>query len=148
MLPKYDNSPRSTLTQDKLQGGLSPVVGNIKIHPGMYKRSVEQEPTKKEAKVKPRPAVIEQHCQEPITKQIKKLLLQKTKTGPGRTRKSHTWQETKPNLGKEGRTVASETPLGRKKKQPPCLKGALTSGKKLAVLKERKALGPCPKKSK
>ena len=146
VLPKYDSMPRSTLTQDKLQGGLSPVVGNIKIHPGMYKRPEEQEPTRKEAKVKPRPAVIEQHCQEPITKQIKKLLLQKTKTGPGRTRKSHTWQETKPNLGKEGRTVASETPQGRKKKQPPCLTGVLTSGKKISCPQREKGTESMPQK--
>ena len=120
----YDSRPRSTLSQDQLHEGLSPVVCNIKIHPGIYpprqEKPVceEQEATRKEAKVKPRPTVIEQHCQEPITKQIKKLLLQKTKTQ--RRRKSQTWQETKENLGKEGRTLTSEIPQVRKKKQSPC----------------------------
>ena len=121
----FDSRPRSTLSQDKLFYGESPSVGNIKKHPGIYpprqEEGVCQEPTIKVAKVKPKLTVIEQHCQEHITKQIKGLLLQKHKTKA--QRKSHTWQETKSSLGKEGRTVASERPQIRKKKQPPCFKG-------------------------
>ena len=141
----FDSRPRSTLSQDKLFYGESPSVGNIKKHPGIYplrqEEAVCQEPTMKVAKVKPRLTVMEQHCQEHITKQIKGLLLQKHKAKAQRTRKSHTCQETKPNLGKEGRTVASERPQIRKKKQPLCFTGVLTSGGKKFCPQRKKGTG-------
>ena len=137
----YDSRPRATLSQDKLFNGESPSVGNIKTHPGIYPPRQEKpvsEPTRKEVKVKPKTTVIGQHCQEPITKQIKRLLLQKHKGKAQRTRKSHTWQKTKPSLGKDGRTVASETPQVKKKKQPPCFTGVLTSEGKTSCLQRKK----------
>ena len=141
----FDSSPRNTLSQDQLFHGESPSVGNIKKHPGIYplrqEEAVCQEPTMKVAKVKPRLTVMEQHCQEHITKQIKGLLLQKHKAKAQRTRKSHTCQETKPNLGKEGRTVASERPQIRKKKQPLCFTGVLTSGGKKFCPQRKKGTG-------
>ena len=141
----FDSSPRNTLSQDQLFHGESPSVGNIKKHPGIYpprqEEGVCQEPTIKVAKVKPKLTVIEQHCQEHITKHIKGLLLQKHKAKAQRTRKSHTCQETKPNLGKEGRTVASERPQIRKKKQPLCFTGVLTSGGKKFCPQRKKGTG-------
>ena len=141
----FDSSPRNTLSQDHLFHGESPSVGNIKKHPGIYptrqEEDVCQEPTIKVAKVKPKLTVIKQHCQEHITKHIKGLLLQKHKAKAQRTRKSHTCQETKPNLGKEGRTVASERPQIRKKKQPLCFTGVLTSGGKKFCPQRKKGTG-------
>ena len=141
VLSKYDSRPRATLSQDQLFQGVSPSVGNIKGHPDLYpprqEEGVCQEPTMKGAVAKPRVTV--QHCQKPITKQIRRLLLQKHKAKSQRTRKSHTWQETKPNLGKEGRTVASETPQVRKKKnQTPCYTGVPTSGRGICCPQRKK----------